>query len=815
MTNRLPTLTDEEIRRLLPPDDEAGFGALTTPKGVLPLKALDVQTRIDGLVAQTTVSQTFVNTLDEPLEATYIFPLPDRAAVTAFRMEVAGRVVEGILKERGEARRTYDEAIQAGRRAAIAEEERPGVFTLRVGNLMPGETAAVRLTLSGPLEYSEGEATFRFPLVVAPRYIPGVSLPGPCVGDGVAPDTDSVPDASRITPPVLLPGFPNPVQLALAVEVRDGGLPVRDLRSSLHAVVTADGEGCRRVSLQPGERLNRDFILRFRVADTAVRTALILQPDADPTSQEGTLLLTVVPPAGPAAPRPRDVVFVLDRSGSMDGWKIVAARRALARMVDTLTDADHFAVYAFDDAVETVPEFGGSGLVVATNRNRFRAVEFLARLEARGGTEMARPLDQAVRCLVKCDRQHERVLVLVTDGQVGNEDQILRTLGVGTKEIRIFTLGIDQAVNAAFLKRLAAQGGGACELVESEDRLDQVMDKVHRRIGSPVLTDVRLEPAGLEVFTPSLVPARLPDLFAGTPLVIQGRYRGAARGAITVHARDAAGRPWTETVRAQAGDNPAITASWARGFVRELEDRYVIGQGNKSALEKQIVQTSLRFGVLCRFTAFVAVDVKEVVNPGGQVHRVTQPVEPAAGWAMLGTQEKEGSMVCRALGASPPVAAALKIPDPCRSWRGLAPPAARASAPKPHMKFRKRAPAPAAAPQGIDDLTAYRQRAADLLRLVDGTAGAGSADGLNALYLLAVQLATLVEDLKSTGVPAAAWQPLAELLVALEALITDHSPVVDGPAVAMLLTRARKVLRQFSSGQGAPAGGSPRTEFWK
>src|SRR5262249_35178744 len=146
---------------------------------------------------------------DQPLEATYIFPLPDRAAVTSFRLEVAGRVIEGELQERSQARQQYDAAIQAGHRAAIAEEERAGVFTMRVGNLPPGERAIVRLGLVGPLPYSDGETTFRFPLVVAPRYIPGLPLPGPSAGGGTATDTDRVPDASRISPPVLLPGFPN------------------------------------------------------------------------------------------------------------------------------------------------------------------------------------------------------------------------------------------------------------------------------------------------------------------------------------------------------------------------------------------------------------------------------------------------------------------------------------------------------------------------------------------------------------------------------------------------------------------------------
>src|SRR5262249_16762146 len=288
-------------------------------------------------------------------------------------MEVAGRVIEGMLKERGEARREYDEAIQAGQLAAITEEDRAGVFTLRVGNFMPGEVAKVRLTLAGPLPYGDGEATFRFPLVVAPRYIPGKPLPGPSVGDGTALDTDAVPDASRITPPVLLPGYPNPVQLALTVDVRAGALPLRDFRSSLHAIVEEEQTGVRRIRLQSDERLNRDFILRFRVAESALVTSLAVRPDAE--GNAGSFLLTLVPPPGGAngpQPKDRDIVFVLDRSGSMGGWKMVVARRALARMVDTMCDRDRFLIYAFDDVIES-PAGLESGLIAATDRNRFRA----------------------------------------------------------------------------------------------------------------------------------------------------------------------------------------------------------------------------------------------------------------------------------------------------------------------------------------------------------------------------------------------------------------------------------------------------------
>ena len=221
---------------------------------------------------------------------------------------------------------------------------------------------------------------------------------------------------------------------------------------------------------------------------------------------------------------------MLDRSGSMEGWKIVAARRAVARMIDTLHDCDRFCVIAFDSVIESPPGLAG-GLSAATDHNRFRAVEYLAGIGARGGTEMAGPLERAVDVLAECSaEEQDRVLVLITDGQVGNEDQILATLGRKLKGIRVFTLGIDRAVNEGFLRRLAERGGGACELVESEERLDEVMQSIHRRIGTPLLTGLYLEAEGIAIEPGEVVPRRLPDLFSGSPLLILGRYRGRSGG---------------------------------------------------------------------------------------------------------------------------------------------------------------------------------------------------------------------------------------------------------------------------------------------
>ncbi|WP_436757031.1 VIT domain-containing protein [Streptosporangium sp. V21-05] len=786
MTTSITTLPPEECL----PVPDAGMGALATERGNLPLESVDVTAAVSGLSAGVEVVQGFRNPHDVALEATYVFPLPDRAAVTAFRMEADGRVIEGVLKERGQARADYDQAISQGKRAAIAEEDRPDVFTMRVGNIVPGERVTVRLTLNQPLPYEDGAATFRFPLVVAPRYVPGTPLDGERAGDGWAPDTDAVPDASRITPPVLLPGFPNPVRLSLAVSVDPAGLELREVRSSLH-VVREEGSVIR---LQPGERLDRDFILRLAF-DTS--TSLALAPDKDGDNEgEGTFTLTVVPGPAPAGAAAKDVVLVLDRSGSMTGWKMVAARRAAARIVDTLTSGDRFAVLSFDTVVE-YPEGLGEGLSEASDRNRYRAVEHLARLEARGGTEMLSPLERAAALLA--DSAGDRVLVLVTDGQVGNEDQILERLGAALAGVRVHTVGIDRAVNAGFLGRLAGLGGGRCELVESEDRLDEAMEHIHRRIGSPLVTDLSLKADGLDLVAETV--SHVGSIYSGVPLTVLGRYRGAAAGALTVRGLAADGSPWERRVAASVVDNPAVRAIWARARLRALEDRYAAGD---RSLEAEIVETSLRYGVLCRFTAFVAVDT-QVVAEGGPGHRVIQPVELPSGWESPVTAAAPmmlTSMSFESAAASPP---------PPMGPPGMAPPGAApkfaaspiggglpqdAAAGGFDDRARMLRPVPAGAPprQGRPPAGPQdppREQLAEELKRLRAAASLPAAERLRLLEDLGSRLAALVAYLGGHA-------ELAALAGELQA----------GGDVDTLWRRAEEVLESL-------AGPARRRPFWK
>nr|MDQ3341328.1 VWA domain-containing protein [Myxococcota bacterium] len=816
--------------------------------------AMQVDARVTGVMAAVQLSQTFVNTTGAAIEATYIFPLPDRAAVHEFVMEVNGRRIDGVVEERAAAREQYDEAIAAGHRAAITEEERAGVFTLRVGNLMPGETAVVRLSLVGPLPVDDGEVTFRFPLVVAPRYMPGAALGGDQAGLGAALDTALVPDASRISPPVRLPGCPNPVRLALSVALEDHD--VRDVASSLHAVTTSKRDALV-IEVQPGERLDRDFILRWHVDGEKLKSSLVCADDAD--GKAGTFMLTLVPPSTTAvAQKPRDVVFVIDRSGSMGGWKMVAARRAAARMIDTLTSRDRFCAIAFDDVVDPMPE---AGLVDATDRNRYRAVEALAKVESRGGTEMAEPLSRAAALLANGHDDRERVIVLVTDGQVGNEDHILRELAPNLRKIRMFTLGIDQAVNAAFLKRLASAGGGLMELVESEDRLDAVMAKVHRRIGTPIATELVLRPHDLDVDTAQLAPKKLPDVYAGAPVTILGRYKGRAGDKASVSIEGSSmGDPLRMTVArdAQAAASRALGASWARARIRDLEDLYAIGE--RGNLEVEIVGVSKRFSVLSRFTAFLAIDRSEVVNKGGVLRQVVQPVEEPAGWEGAGGQHVNMTRGRRAAAPAPAKAKMMKTmmgaaptPPPMASpmasmpmgamGGGFSPPAdafadmedakVRAprpaeSAPMPQMPSAISLPKPGAAPvyeKGKYELretelersiatkpeptpSAYHTKLDTLARELEAQ-GRLSADAA-IIRVIRQRLTEWVEDVRSVG-------GFDNLAAAVERLVQRLSAALAGGG--SLQTEAIAIAEELGKIAGnatvPPAPKVPGRAFWK
>ncbi len=596
---------------------EPGLGALSTALGNLPLTHLDIFARVVSLVSTTTVRQRFYNSHEEPIEAVYIFPLPDRAAVTSFTMTAQDHRVKGVLRERSQARKEYAQAISAGKRAALAEEDRPDCFTMSVGNIPPRTAVDIELELTGPLTFSGSQACFRFPLVVAQRYIPGVPLSKIPVGAGHAQDTAAVPDASRVSPPTLLPGFGEPVHLSLSVQLC-GAQPPRDLSCGQHEVeVTHEGDSTR-VALRPGERVDRDFILRYTLGGPSVEAQLTLLPQGEET----TFIATVSPPTAKRSTAPQDIVFVLDRSGSMEG-AITIAQRALSRMIAALNEGDRFTVFAFDNTVEA-PFWE---LRAADASARHRAMEFVANTCPRGGTELIPPLERALS-LLGSDPERPSTLVLITDAQVGNEDQLLRALAPSLKRAHVHSVGIGSAVAMSLLHRLADLSGGRCEQVESEQRLDEVMTRLQMSLRAPILSQLELHLEGAQILQNTRVPRKTPDLFDESPILFMGRLKGAPTQAkLTAVSKEG---PITLGMAIAKTSEAALTKHWARGQVRALEDeRLTAPEPERSALARALVETSLQHGVLCRFTAFVAIsDRDEPVLSQGR--RVVQPVQKAA-----------------------------------------------------------------------------------------------------------------------------------------------------------------------------------------
>jgi Ca-activated chloride channel family protein len=666
---------------------------------LLPLAGVTVAARVADRVATVTVSETFRNTLTAPVEAVYIFPLAGGCAVSAFEMRVGKRRIVGNVKERQEARENYRKAKESGKRAALLEQERDDLFTVQVGNLMPGDDVSVEMTYSERLPYfDEGATELRLPLVVAPRYIPGQPVDGAPVGHGTESDTDAVPDASRITPPRLADGFDPKVSLGIEVELLG---EFTDLACSQHATKTSISSDRVRVALAlDQEPLDRDFVLRWRLAGASVRATCLTYRDGKDTYA----MLSVVPPRRDGfLGLARDVVFIVDRSGSMAGVKMASASRACSLLLHTLGPRDRFAVVAFDDRCDwMIPGGPDARFVPADESGLERGDRFLRSIDSRGGTELDGALGESLAAVAarRSTAGRSPVLVLLTDGEVGDEARILKRIQQQLGDARAFTVGIDTAVNDGFLKRLAAIGGGTASFVVPGEALDAALRAVGREIGQPVVTELRVEGP---VESGSLAPAALPDLFAGRAATAFFRVTG--KGALRVRGKFADGKVFDESVTPSDISLPAVAHLWARARINDLEDTFRIQPELQSDVKTQIVTLSVKHQILTKMTAFVVVDESEVVNATGQAQTIVQPVAMPAKWEMDEEQTESGpmpTMVCASRISAPcsPCPEVSKDVEECDDLKAMQPPP-RPQAPKAVHAPPTGAPKKAKAPSGF------------------------------------------------------------------------------------------------------------------
>jgi Ca-activated chloride channel family protein len=564
----------------------------------LPLRHTDVRAVVTGYISTVDVTQQFENPYDEKIEAVYLFPLPEKAAVNEFVMTIGERKIRGILREKEEARRIYEDARAQGYRASLLVQHRPNIFEQKVANIEPGRRIDVNIRYFHTLAYEDGWYSFVFPTVVGPRYNPlGASDPVVAL-----PRTDFGTPAAGTAVRYLRPSERSAHDLSLNVEV-DAGVAIEELTASHEITTRRDGESRARVALAGGSTIpNRDFILKFRVAGDAIKSNLLTYTDA--RTNQGYFTLLVYPPAAPTASRRQrvEMVFVVDTSGSMTGQPLWQARDAINAALDRLERGDTFQIMNFSSDVR---QFASRPLD-ATYDNIERARDYVRRLGADGGTEMLSGIRAALGFPRDPDRT--RFVTFLTDGYIGNEVEILaevqRTIGAA----RIFSFGVGNSVNRYLLDGLATEGRGAAAYLGLQDSASAVMEYYFDRISRPALTDVAIDWGGVAVS--DVYPARLPDLFAGRPIIVTGKLAGRL-GAVQVRGRLGGEHVGFAIDAARDSQQPALRSLWARLRIEDLSRRQYRAGDAGSDFAQAIRATALEHGLMSDYTSFVAVDASE------------------------------------------------------------------------------------------------------------------------------------------------------------------------------------------------------------
>lgn len=614
-------------------DVALGEGALEAADAAGParpfvLEHTRVVAEVSGFVSAVTVTQEFKNPFPRPVEAVYVFPLPDDAAVDEMTLTAGSRVIRATIQKRGDARRMYEAAKAQGRRAALLDQERPNLFTQSVANLLPGEKVKVTLRYVAPLRYDDGAYTFNFPMTVAPRYVPGAALPGESQGSGTSPDTTRVLDASRITPPVERTGRD------ISVEVRlDAGAPIEALWSVSHRLFAdRPGPGRAVVTLDGADRIpNKDLVLRWSVSGPQKRAAVL-----STGGRGGTFALMLNPEANvaDAAVTPKELVFVIDTSGSMSGAPLVAAKRAMALAMQQMNPRDTFMLIDFADRASSFHDTP----LAATEANVERALHYLAALPSSGGTNQLEGLRRALARPE--DPERLRVVLLMTDGLIGDEREIFAETQRLLGHARVFGFGIGSSVNHYLLSRLSELGRGFYQYVRTDEDPREAVERYVRRIAKPLMTDVTIDWGGLQVF--DVLPRAVPDLFDAQPLIVLGRVREPGTGVVTLRGR-VAGQPVAYstpvTFAAEASGGAGLTTMWARARIEDIDRQQHWGETSDAV--NAITMLGLEYHLVTAYTSLVAVEDRPVTAPGAS-KTVTIPTEPVDGMEQNGDVTIDG-----------------------------------------------------------------------------------------------------------------------------------------------------------------------------
>lgn len=595
--------------------DAIGSGTLMLQgKGVasaMPAMRLgtDMDVTVTGQIARVRVTQAFRNTGTQWMEATYLYPLPEEGAVDSLKMVVGHRVIIGHIKRREEARKLYEQARDAGKKAGLVESERPNLFRNSVANVGPGETVLISIEYQAPVRLTGGEFALRLPLVVGPRYVPAATPRAETQG---------------VTAPLAHPALGknlNPV--SITVHLAPGFVPA-NLISPYHRIaVEAEGDQARTIRLANGEvPADRDFELRWRSASADPTVGLFRQQlDGD-----AYLMASITPPTlerAPASP-PREMVFVIDNSGSMGGGSMDAAKQSLLYALDTLGPQDRFNIIRFDDSMTRL--FDDS--VPATAEQIALAKRFAKGLEADGGTEMLPALQSALIDSHPNDTGRVRQILFLTDGDISNEKDMMAAIAAKAGRSRIFMIGIGSAPNQYLMRRMAEAGRGSFANVGSGEEVAAKMTALLDRLAAPVVRDVKVSVEGVLL---DLTPRQLPDLYAGEPLVLLGKGK-ALSGTLTVSGM-IGDRPWTRKVDlSDARESPAVATLWANRRIADVEAARSAGETDDATADEAVAQLGLAYGIVTTQTSLVAIDETPARPDGAKLTREELPLLLPAGW---------------------------------------------------------------------------------------------------------------------------------------------------------------------------------------
>ena len=585
-----------------------------------PILHTDVDISITGMIARVKLAQRFHNPDTVWQEGIYVFPLPENAAVDHLRMRIGKRVIEGQIRERETAKKEYQKARDNGQKASLVEQERPNIFTTSVANIGPGEEIIIEIEYQQTVRYDSGEFRLRFPMVVAPRYIPGSTVVQGFSGSGWAVNTDQVWDAERITPPVTKPGEAavNPVMIDIHL---DAGIPLEHITSSHHNIqIDQQDVSTYSIQLEHVTMADRDFELYWQPEKKdAPQAAFFRERKHD---MDYGLIMMLPPLQQSSQVLNREVVFVIDTSGSMGGQSIIQARSALMMALERLKPGDSFNIIEFNSHTDQLFEWPR----LVNHQSLRQAKQYVAGLDASGGTEMLPALKLALND--NNNTSSVRQVIFLTDGSIGNEAALFNTITRELGRSRLFTIGIGSAPNSHFMTRAARFGRGTYTYIGKVSEVETKMSTLFGKLESPVLTNIHIDwgdATDLEAW-----PKKIPDLYLGEPLLVSVsasllpemiRLTGSVSGSL-----------WKTSMQLKGhGEHEGIHALWARKKIAALMD--LLNQAKEeNNLKQQVIETALRHHLVSRFTSLIAVDITPSRIKEELLRASALPVNLPSGW---------------------------------------------------------------------------------------------------------------------------------------------------------------------------------------